>query len=104
MIHVLAFVRLKPGRLEEALDIYRVLVPQVLASEPGCLEYAPTVDCARIADNQETDPETIVVSERWRSLDDFRAHLAGPPHLLAIRAAAPHCREKITLKITPDAL
>lgn len=35
MIHVLAFASIKPGMLDKALEIYRVLVPKVLANEPG---------------------------------------------------------------------
>jgi len=104
MIHVTALVRLKPGMLAPALDLYRVLVPQVLANEPGCLEYAPTIDCEQLAENQESDADMIVVVERWKSVEDFKAHLLGPPHVLEFRAAALHCLEKITLKITCDAL
>ena len=39
MIHVLAFVSIKPGMMDRALAAYRVLVPKVMAGEPGCLEY-----------------------------------------------------------------
>jgi quinol monooxygenase YgiN len=103
MIHVLAFVSLKPGMMEKALDCYRVLVPKVLADEPGCLEYSPTKDCDLGLPNQEKNPNMIVVSERWKSIDDFRAHLdAG--HVIEFRAAIKDCLEKITVKIMQDAI
>jgi quinol monooxygenase YgiN len=104
MIHVIAFVSLKPGMRAQALSAYRVLVPKVLANEPGCLEYAPTTDFDLGLPNQDKDAEMIVVTERWQSIADFKAHIAGPAHVLEFRAAIKDCVEKITLKITEDAI
>ena len=104
MIHVLAFVSIKPGMMEEALNVYRVLVPKVMANEPGCIEYSPTTDFDLGLPNQETDSNMIVVTERWRSIDDFKAHLSGPPHVLEFRAAIKACLDKTALKITQDAI
>ena len=103
MIHVLAFVSLKPGMMEQALDVYRVLVPNVMANEPGCLEYSPTMDYDLGLPNQEKNPNMIVVTERWNSVDDFKSHL-NAPHVIAFRAAIKDCLEKITVKITKDAI
>lgn len=104
MIHVLAFVTLKPGMLPVALDAYRVLVPDVLTKEPGCLEYSPTTDLDLGLSFQDQIPNMIVVSERWRSADDFKAHINGPPHVLAFRAAMKDCVEHTRLRITQDAI
>ena len=104
MIHVLAFARIRPGMMAQALAAYRVLVPQVLANEPGCLEYSPTADCNLDLANQELTPDLIVVTERWKSVEDFRAHLAGPAHVVEFRAAFKDCVEKVTLRITEDVL
>lgn len=104
MIHVLAFVFVKPGMLDKALDAYRVLVPKVMAAEPGCLEYSPTVDVDLGLANQEKNPYMIVVTERWKSVEDFKAHLDGPPHVSEFRAAIKACAEKTSLKITQDAI
>lgn len=104
MIHVLAFVTIKPGMLDKALNVYRVLVPKVMANEPGCLEYSPTTDFDLGLGNQEKNPDMIVVTERWVSIDDFKAHIAGPAHVVEFRAAIKEFFEKITLKITQDAI
>jgi quinol monooxygenase YgiN len=104
MIHVLAFVSLKPGMRERALSAYRVLVPKVIANEPGCLEYSPTTDVDFGLPNQDKDPDMIVVTERWKSLADFKAHVDGPPHVVEFRAAIKECLVKTTLKITEDAI
>ncbi len=103
MIHVLAVVSVKPQMLSGALDCYRVFVPKVLASEPGCIDYTPTVDCDLGLPNQELGPDTIVVNERWQSIDDFRAHLAAP-HSAEFRAAIKRYIEKIVVKVMRPAL
>ena len=104
MIHVLAFASIKPGMLDKALEIYRVLVPKVLANEPGCLEYSPTVDYDFGLPTQQKDPNMVVITERWKSIDDFKAHVDGPPHVAEFRAAIKEYMEKTTLKITQDAI
>jgi len=104
MIHVLAFVSIKPGMVKEALDVYRVLVPKVMANESGCLEYSPTIDYDFGLANQEKNSDMIVVTELWKSIADFKAHIDGPPHVAEFRAAIKEYLEKTTLKITQDAI
>jgi quinol monooxygenase YgiN len=53
--------------------------------------------------NQEKNPNMIVVTERWNSVDDFKSHL-NAPHVLAFRTAIKDCLEKITVKITQAAI
>jgi quinol monooxygenase YgiN len=43
MIHVIASIHIKEGRLAEFIDIFKANIPHVL-KEKGCLEYEPTVD------------------------------------------------------------
>ena len=104
MIHVLAFASIKPGMVDKALEVYRVLVPKVLANELGCLEYSPTVDYDFGLANQQKDPNMIVITERWKTIEDFKAHVDGPPHVAEFRAAIKDYMEKTTLKITQDAI
>lgn len=104
MIHVLATVPVKQGCLPDALNCYRLLVPLVLAKESGCLEYTPTVDHDLALPNQRTNPDRILVTERWRSEADFRAHLAMP-HCAEFRARMrPYLAEAITITVTRPAL
>lgn len=84
MIYVLASVPIKKECLQQVLDCYRDFVPAVLAGEPGCLEYVPTIDVVLGLPNQETNDSTVLVTERWRSVDDFRAHL-NMAHSVAFR-------------------
>lgn len=86
MIYVLATVKAKPGMVSRALDLYRVLVPQVMAKEAGCLEYVPTTDLDLGFPNQTRDENMIVVTERWKTIEDFRAHLVMP-HSIEFRSS-----------------
>ena len=104
MIYVLAFVKTKPGMLAQALTCYRDLVPRVMANEAGCIEYAPTTDFDPCLPNQINDKEMIVVCERWKTIDDFKAHLTMP-HTISFRSSIRHClAAPITVKITQPAI
>lgn len=104
MIYVLATALIREGRLLDALDCYRYLVPIVLSEESGCLEYTPTTDRNLGLANQNTDPGRILVLERWRSEEDFRAHLAMP-HCAEFRSRIQPClAEPITVKVICAAL
>lgn len=104
MLHVLAFVSIKPGMLDKALEVYRTFAPKVMANEPGCLEYSPSIDYDLGLANQDRNPNMIVVTERWKSIDDFKAHIEGPAHVVEFRSGIKELLEKTTLKITQDAL
>ena len=72
---VVVLARAKPGRGDEAAAAFQeVAVPT--HAEEGCLLYA----LHRVA----SDPERIVLVERWASREALDQHLATP-HLLAFR-------------------
>ena len=99
MISVIVFVRLKPGNIANALACYGELIPQIMAHEPGCLEYAPMLDYDAGLPNQEKDADMIVVSERWNCLEDFKKHVAMP-HSVEFRARiGDYLRERITVRV-----
>ncbi len=103
MISVIAYVRLKPGNIANALACYSALIPQIMAHEPGCLEYAPMRDYDAELPNQEKDEDMIVVCERWTSIEDFRKHIAMP-HSAEFRARiAGYLRDRITVRIMQGA-
>ena len=101
MIHVVATVTVKPGRMADALALYRPLVRAVEA-EKGCRQYRPTVDVDLGLPTQRLDPDRIVVTERWETIEDFRAHLVAPP-VVAWREAIRDCLLGITVTVTREA-
>jgi len=42
MITLIATLKIKEGKVEEAVNALKEIVPKIKASEPGCLEYIPT--------------------------------------------------------------
>jgi len=84
MIHVLASIKIKPGKRDEFAAIFKANVPNVLA-EDGCIRYEPTVDFPSGFDRQPPLRDNVVVIiEAWESLDHLKAHLAAP-HMLAYK-------------------
>jgi quinol monooxygenase YgiN len=84
MIHVIASIRTAPGRRDDVLRAFRLLVPQVLA-EAGCIEYGTAVDLENAVDGQPAArPDMVTVIEKWQDPAALRAHLAAP-HMVQFR-------------------
>ena len=83
MIHVIASIQVKPGRVQDFIDIFKANVPNVLA-EKGCIDYAPTIDVDAGLPPQELDAETVTIVERWESIEALHAHL-NTPHMATYR-------------------
>jgi len=52
--------------MEEAINALKEIVPQVKASEPGCLEYIPHTVCG--------DDKTIIFYEKYIDKDALKLH------------------------------
>lgn len=101
MIHVVASIRVKPGRIPEFLEIFKSNVPSVKAEE-GCLEYAPTIDIDSGLPPQHIDGNRVTIIEKWESLAALHAHL-GTPHMLAYREQVKDIVEDLSLAVLEDA-
>jgi quinol monooxygenase YgiN len=85
MIHVVAVLTATPGKREEVLKHFLANVPAVRA-EQGCIEYGATVDAEPgLPWQTKYGPDTVVVVEKWESLDALDAH-AKAPHMQAFVA------------------
>ena len=96
-VSVVASVQVKPGQVEQFLEVFQANVPHVLA-EDGCLEYAPAVDVDSGMAAQELAPEVVTILERWASLDALNKHAAAP-HTLAYREQVKGIVEGVSLKV-----
>ncbi len=97
MIHVIADIRVYPGRMDDLLAVYRSFVPQVRA-EQGCLAYVPTRDLATDLANQHRDADRITVVECWADMIAFRTHLTAP-HVLAYRQRVKDIVADVTVRV-----
>jgi quinol monooxygenase YgiN len=78
VIHVIAFLHLRPGAREKFLATLHDLTPKVRA-ESGCLEYAPAVDHAPFMGFQlPVGEDVVVVVERWTNPSALEAHIEAP--------------------------
>lgn len=85
MIHVLAVITAKPGQREAILAHYRDNVANVRA-EDGCIEYGAVIDAENpLPFHTPRGPDTLVVVEKWASMDALKAHAAAP-HMQAYGA------------------
>ena len=101
MIHVIASITIKQGRLAEFLDIFKANIPNVI-EEPGCLEYVPTVDVPSGLPAQTCQANVVTVIEKWRTLGDLKEHMSSP-HMLAYREKVKDHVEHVSLKILEKA-
>lgn len=101
MIHVIASVRIKDGRVPEFLEAFKANVPNV-CKEKGCVSYAPTVDLPTGLPPQKINENEVTIIEKWERLEDLRAHLVAP-HMKAYQKQVREMVEKVTLKVLKDA-
>ena len=101
MIYVIASIYVQPGGLSRFMEILKNNVSAVRA-EKGCIEYRPTVDVDAGLPPQRLEPDTVVIIERWESLDALRTHLSSP-HMLAYREKVRDLVSSVSLKVLQDA-
>ncbi|HMX72560.1 MAG TPA: putative quinol monooxygenase [Solirubrobacterales bacterium] len=66
---VVAVLEVKEGRAEEAITAFTPVI-EATHREPGCVSYALHQD--------NSDPNTLVLVERWKSQDDLNSHFTQP--------------------------
>jgi len=101
VIDVIASIRLKPGRRDEFLTIFKALVPAVIA-EDGCHGYYPAVDVDSGHPAQEKDANRVTVVEKWRDSAALLAH-SQAPHMVAYGEQVKDMVEDVSLKVVQQA-
>jgi len=101
MIVVVASIQVKEGRMDEFLKVFKANVSNVLAEE-GCIEYLPTVDVPAESIPQELNPKEVTVVEKWRSVEDLKAHL-NAPHMLDYRDKVEDMVEHVSIRVLREA-
>lgn len=101
MVHVLASIRVVPGRKADFIKIFKANVPNVL-NEDGCIEYIPTVDFPSGFSSQELDENLVTIIEKWESLEHLQAHLVAS-HMNSYQEQVKDMVEHVGLKVLGDA-
>ncbi|MFK8082691.1 MAG: putative quinol monooxygenase [Granulosicoccus sp.] len=94
MIHVIAIITATAGNRDKLLNEFKAVVPLV-HEENGCIEYQPVTDADESSSQSKIGPDSYMVIEKWKSMDNLRAHAASShmveygervAHLVADRA------------------
>ena len=97
MIHVIASIRVKAGKVSEFLEIFKSNIPNV-TEERGCIEYCPAVDIDTGLPPQVLDDNVVTVIEKWEDLDALLAHIKTP-HMLVYKDKVKDIVENVSLKV-----
>jgi quinol monooxygenase YgiN len=66
MITIIAKLKVKEGKMDEAIQLLRDIVPTIKSAEPGCIEYIPhTV---------RGEENVILLYEKYRDKDALKVH------------------------------
>jgi quinol monooxygenase YgiN len=71
MYTVIATLRVKEGKMEEALQVLKEDVPKMMKNEPGCLAYVPH----RV--KGEGNGAIIMIYEKYADKDALKLHSAN---------------------------
>ncbi|WP_343596926.1 putative quinol monooxygenase [Acinetobacter sp.] len=82
MLTIIADIQVHAAKNRQlVLDALALIRPVVLA-EAGCHGYEPLVDHNTSAPFQTVDPNSILMLEKWQTVEHLKAHLSTP-HMLA---------------------
>ena len=97
MIHVLASIRVKPGKRDILIEHIMSNIPNVI-KEKGCIEYNPTIDVNYHMDIQTIDENMVTIIEKWENFETLKNHMHAP-HMLSYRENVKDLVENTSLKI-----
>ncbi len=100
MIHVIASIYVKEGKMSDVQKVYESFVPKV-NSEKGCIMYLPTIDHKTDLPTQVLDDKLITVIEKWESKQSFQTHLSAS-HVIEFRKQIVDIVEKVSIKVLEE--
>lgn len=71
MYTVIATLKVKEGKMDEAIQVLKEDVPKLMKNEPGCLAYVPH----RV--KGEGNGSAIIIYEKYTDKDAFKLHSAN---------------------------
>ena len=75
MVTLIAKVKVKKGKMEEAVKILKEIVPMIKEAEPGCLVYIPHTVSG--------EENTIIFYEKYRDKEALKLHSGNMSKSLA---------------------
>lgn len=101
MIHVVAYIRTRPGARDEVLRAVLDNTPAVRA-EPGCLLYEASIDAPDApAFQTPVGPDQVVVVEQWESREALLEHTRTEHMRVYGERTKPHVVERVIHILSP---
>ena len=100
MVHVIASVKVKTGRVNDFLEIFKSNIPKVI-KEKGCIQYLPAIDIDAGLPPQVFDEQVVTIIEKWENLEALRNNLETP-HMLSHHEKVKDIVENTSLKILQE--
>ena len=102
MVYLVVSVRVKEGKLQEFLGLFKSVALKV-REEKGCVQYVSTVDLETGMPPQSLDKSIVTILEKWESMDALQAHLAAPHMTDYFEKEKPLVDELVSMKILKEA-
>jgi quinol monooxygenase YgiN len=74
MVTLIATVRVKAGKMDEAVEVLKGAVPKIKEAEPGCLVYIPH--------RVRGEDHTIIFYEKYQDKEALKVHSSNLPKSL----------------------
>ena len=84
MVKLIVTVKTHPGRVADYAAAFRALAPRVRL-EAGCIEYDIYHDSNDSRFDNEVRPDTVVLCEKWASIEALQRHTRGSAALAEFR-------------------
>lgn len=101
MIHLIITVKIRAGRVAEYVAAFAAMAADVRL-EAGCLDYNIYRDSTDPRFDNEARPDTVVICEKWESIDALQRHTRHSTALDEFRQAVKEIKlESTYLLLTP---
>ena len=101
MIYGVVSVKVKAGKLQEFLELFKANALKV-REEKGCIQYIPLVDIDAGLPIQMLEKDVVTIVEQWESLEALHNHFATP-HMAAYFEKEKDFVEGVSVKMLQEA-
>src|SRR5208282_2989114 len=84
MVQLIVTVTTRPGRMADYVAAFGAMAPRV-RSEEGCIEYDIYRDSTDPRFDNKARPDTVVLCEKWKSIEALQQHTRNSPALVEFR-------------------
>jgi quinol monooxygenase YgiN len=103
MVQLIVTVTTRPGRADDYVAAFAKLASQV-RQEKGCIEYGIYRDSIDRRFDNEVRPDTVILCEKWESVETLQRHTRSSPALMKFREAVKEIKLKSRYQLLVPAM